>query len=214
MGCLRIRRLGPQDLPLDSRPLLRRNGVVVQRQRGLRRPDGLRRANENDGDPVVVTSESAFSFGGIRFPGGQAVRAVESQGTWTLSEAPGCSSTAWVPVASGLVDPVAVPSSLQASATLSQVLTICEHDGVDLPVRGTVEAYDVPGGAVTLSILPLEEYVRSVISAEVSWSWGLFGGRTRAPQGHEWGFQALEAQAVATRRMPWPSLPRAAGRRT
>ena len=155
--------------------------------------------NENDGDPVVVTSESAFSFGGIRFPGGQAVRAVESQGTWTLSEATGCSSTAWVPVASGLVDPVAVPSSLQASATLSQVLTICEHDGVDLPVRGTVEAYDAPGGAVTLSILPLEEYVRSVISAEVSWSWGLFGGRTRAPQGHEWGFQALEAQAVATR---------------
>ena len=79
------------------------------------------------------------------------------------------------------------------------MLTICEHDGVDLPVRGTVEAYDAPGGAVTLSILPLEEYVRSVISAEVSWSWGLFGGRTRAPQGHEWGFQALEAQAVATR---------------
>ena len=60
--------------------------------------------NENDGDPVVVTSESAFSFGGIRFPGGQAVRAVESQGTWTLSEATGCSSTAWVPVASGLVE--------------------------------------------------------------------------------------------------------------
>ena len=58
----------------------------------------------------------------------------------------------------------------------------------------------MPGGPVTLSILSLEEYVRSVISAEVSWSWGLFGGTTDAPQDHEpWGFQALEAQAVATR---------------
>ncbi len=155
--------------------------------------------NENDGDPVVVTSESAFSFGGILFPGGQAVRAVESQGTWTLSHSAECSSKEWTRVASNVVNPVAVPSSLRPSATLNQVLTICEHDGVDLPVRGTVEAYDSPGGAVTLSILPIEEYVRSVVSAEVSWSWGLFGGRTGSPQGHAWGFQALEAQAVATR---------------
>jgi hypothetical protein len=155
--------------------------------------------NENDGDPVVVTSQSAFSFGGERFPGGQAVQAVLSQGAWTLSDAPSCSSTSWTPVASQLVNPVAVPSSLRSSAALSQVLTICEHDGVDLPVAGTVEAYDAPGGAVTLDILPLEEYVQSAISAEVSWSWGLFGGRLGAPQDHPWGFQALEAQAVATR---------------
>jgi hypothetical protein len=155
--------------------------------------------NENDGDPVVVTSDSAFSFGGIFFPGGRAVRAVESQGTWTLSDAPECSSKQWAPVASDVVNPIAVPSSVQPSATLSQVLTICEHDGVDLPVRGTVEAYDSPAGAVTLSILPIEEYLRSVVSAEVSWSWGLFGGRTGSLQGHPWGFQALEAQAVAAR---------------
>ncbi|MGO9964790.1 MAG: SpoIID/LytB domain-containing protein [Acidimicrobiales bacterium] len=155
--------------------------------------------NENDGDPVVVTSQSAFSFGGARFVGGQAARAVLSQGTWTLSDAPSCSSTSWTPVSSQLVNPVAVPASVRSSATLSQVLTICEHDGVVLPVAGTVEAYDASGGAVTLNILPLEEYVQSVISAEVSWSWGLFGGRAGAPQDHPWGFQALEAQAVATR---------------
>ncbi|MGD0984015.1 MAG: SpoIID/LytB domain-containing protein [Acidimicrobiales bacterium] len=155
--------------------------------------------NENDGDPVVVTSQSPFSFGGERFSGGQAVRAVLSQGTWTLSEAAGCSSAEWTPVVSQLVNPVAVPSSLRSSADPGQVLTICENDGVGLPVDGTVEAYDAPGGAVTLNILPIEEYVRSVISAEVSWSWGLFGGRTGSPQGHTWGFQALEAQAVASR---------------
>ena len=155
--------------------------------------------NENDGDPVVVTSESAFSFGGEAFPGGQAVRAVLSQGTWTLSQAAGCSSTSWTPVVSRVVNPVAVPSSVQPSAASSQALTICEHDGTDLAVRGTVEAYDSPRGAVTLNLLPIEEYVQSVISAEVSWSWGLFGGGTRSPQGHPWGFQAIEAQAIASR---------------
>ena len=59
--------------------------------------------NENDGDPVVVTSQSAFSFGGETFLGGQAVRAVLSQGTWTLAQAAGCSSTKWTPVASNVV---------------------------------------------------------------------------------------------------------------
>ena len=155
--------------------------------------------NENDGDPVVVTSGSAFSFGGHSFLGGQAVRAVLSSGRWTLSDAAGCSSTKWARVASNLVNPVAVPSSVQPSATLNEVLTVCEGNGVDLAVRGTVEAYGSPRGAVTLSILPVEEYVRSVISAEVSWSWGLFGGSDGSPQGRPWGFQALEAQAVATR---------------
>jgi hypothetical protein len=66
-------------------------------------------------------------------------------------------------------------------------------------VRGTVEAYDAPQGAVTLNLLPLEEYVRGVVSAEVTWSWGLFGGTKGSPQNEPWGFQALEAQAVATR---------------
>jgi hypothetical protein len=155
--------------------------------------------NENDGHPVVVTSGSAFSFGGHAFRAGQAVRAALSSGRWTLSDASGCSSTKWLPVASGLVNPVAKPSSLLPSATDRQVLSVCEADGVDLALRGTVQAFDSPGGAVTLSILPVEQYVESVISTEVSWSWGLFGGSTGSPQGHAWGFQALEAQAVASR---------------
>ncbi|MGA3216965.1 MAG: SpoIID/LytB domain-containing protein [Acidimicrobiales bacterium] len=155
--------------------------------------------NENDGHPVVVTSTSAFSFGGYPFLGGEVARAVLSGGLWTISEAASCSSASWAPVASQLVNPVATPSFLQASATSSQVLTICEHGGTDLAVRGTVEAYDAPSGPVTLNILPSEEYVRGVLSGEVSWSWGLFGGSDGSPQSEPWGFQALEAQAVATR---------------
>lgn len=155
--------------------------------------------NENEGSAVVVTSGAPFSFGGHSFLPAQAARAVLASGRWTLSEASGCSSAKWAPVAAGLVDPLAKPSFRSPAATASQVLTVCEADGVDLPVRGTVEAYDSPAGAVTLNILPVEEYVRDVISAEVSWSWGLFGGSTGSPQGHPWGFQALEAQAVASR---------------
>jgi hypothetical protein len=94
---------------------------------------------------------------------------------------------------------VAVPSSALSDATVDQVLTVCEGDGANIAVRGKVVAYDAPSGAVTLNVLPAEEYVRSVISAEVSWSWGLYGGTTAAPQAQPWGFQALEVQAVATR---------------
>ena len=122
-----------------------------------------------------------------------------SSGRWTLSEAVGCVSTKWVRVASGLVNPVAEPSSLLETASASQVLTICEAEGAQLAVRGTVEAYDSIHGAVTLNILPVEQYVRSVVSAEVSWSWGLVGGSQESPQGRPWGFQALEAQAVVSR---------------
>ena len=135
--------------------------------------------NEDDGHPLVVTSASAFTFGGHRFAAGQAARAVLAAGTWTISQAPNCSSTNWVPVTTGLSDPVAEPYSQLGSASASQVLTICEPSGTELAVRGTLEAYDAPTGAVTLNILPLEEYVRAVISGEVSWSWGLFGGKHR-----------------------------------
>jgi hypothetical protein len=155
--------------------------------------------NENDGAPVVVTSPSAFSFGGHSFAGGQAARAVLTAGRWSLSAARSCAAADWTHIASGLVNPVARPASLLPFATEKQVLTICEAGGVTLPVRGTVEAYDSPGGAVTLSVLPEEEYIRSVLSTEESWSWGLFGGSRDSPQGHPWGFQALEAQAVAAR---------------
>ena len=155
--------------------------------------------NENDGRPLIVTSASPFSFGGSSFLGGQYVRAVLSSGEWTLSEATSCSSSSWVRVASQLIDPVAVPSSLLESASTTQALTICVHGGGTLTVRGTVEGYDAPSGAVTLNLLPLEQYVAAVVSGEVSWSWGVFGGSAGAPQGEPWGFQALEAQAVATR---------------
>jgi len=132
--------------------------------------------NENDRHPVVVTSASAFSFGGHVFRAGRAARAVLSSGRWTLSQAPACASAKWSRVATGLLDPVRQAGSVLASAPESQVLVICEANGAVLPVRGTVEAYASPFGAVTLSVLPIEEYLRASSPDEVSWSWALFGG--------------------------------------
>lgn len=155
--------------------------------------------NENDGHPLVVTSDSPFSFGGISFPAGTAARAKLASGLWSVSRSSSCTSKKWVRVASGLINPVAVPSSATSDATADQVLQICEHGGIVLSVRGTVQAYAAPNGAVTLNELPLEQYVADVVPAEESWSWGVVGGKAGAPQSEPWGFQALEAQAVATR---------------
>ena len=145
-----------------------------------------------------MTSESAFSFAGYPFAARQAASAVLSSGTWTLSEASSCASTSWSQVATQLANPVAEPSSLAATASTSQVLAICEHGGRHLAVRGWSRP-TTPRAGRSPSTFCLEEYVQSVTSAEVSWSWGLFGGNVGSPQGEPWGFQALEAQAVATR---------------
>jgi peptidoglycan hydrolase-like amidase len=97
------------------------------------------------------------------------------------------------------VNPVATPANLAASATRPQLLTLCRHDGVDEPLRGQIEAYDRSGYERTLNIVPLESYLQGVVPAESSASWGLDGTTVGAPQGEPWGFQALEAQAVAAR---------------
>lgn len=158
---------------------------------------------ENDAEPVVVTSPSAFTFGGakVKLPAGEAAKAVLSaaKGTWTVSEASGCGAAKWTTVATGLTDPVAVPASLAPGAGANRLLTLCEADGTDMTVRGSIEAYDRGASMRTLSLLPLELYLRAVVPAEMPYTWGLVGGTSGAPSGQQWGYQALEAQAVAAR---------------
>jgi peptidoglycan hydrolase-like amidase len=98
-----------------------------------------------------------------------------------------------------LVNPVVAPGTAQASASSASVLTLCRHDGVDEPIRGEIEAYDRTGYERTINLVPVESYLEGVVPAESSASWGTFGGTDGAPQGEPWGFQALEAQAVAAR---------------
>jgi peptidoglycan hydrolase-like amidase len=88
------------------------------------------------------------------------------------------------------MSPLAAPVSL---------LTLCRHDGLDEVVRGKIEAYDESGYERTLNVLRLQSYLDGVVPAEESPAWGAAGTSAGAPQGQAWGFQALEAQAVASR---------------
>ncbi len=178
---------------------------------------------ENDNNAVTVTSPSTFTYeeagvGGAALrtiatiPGGHAGRAVEIThrgvltGLWELETAPSCSATSWTEVATGLTDPIAVPSSLAPTALPGELLTLCEKAGQHVTFRGRIEAYDYYGTATgdrhlqrTVNLVALEQYVADVTPSESPSAWGTYGGALGAPQGEPWGFQELEAQAVAAR---------------
>jgi peptidoglycan hydrolase-like amidase len=173
---------------------------------------------EDDNHAVTVTSDSPFTFvtsSGRKIatiPAGEAARAFEPgralslPGTWNIETASSCTSSTWKVIAAGLTDPVAVPASLSATAPKSDLLTLCRDDGLDVTYRGRLEAYDWFGSATgdkhlerTLNLVYLEQYVADVTPGESPSGWGTYGGTSGAPQGQAWGFQELEAQAVAVR---------------
>jgi stage II sporulation protein D len=170
---------------------------------------------ENDGQAVAVTSPAAFTVLDqedktiATVPAGQAARAVDSAktGTWDVETGSGCGKgTKWKTVASGVRDPVAVPHSQSSTAPASQLLTLCEGDGTDVTFRGKIEAYDYYGAGTnyehysrTINEVALEQYVADVTPSESPAGWATYGGTAKAPQGEPWGYQELEAQAVAVR---------------
>ena len=164
--------------------------------------------NANDGHPVVVTSGSAFTFGGHSFLPGQAATPSSTAGEWSLSQAPSCSSTKWSPVASQLVNPVAVPSSLQAFGLLEPGSDDLRARGSSTPCPGDRAGFRRAARSRDVDVLPLEEYVLGVVSAEVTWSWGLWRHKGVAPKGGL-GLPGPEAQAVATRSTSPPRSSRA-----
>jgi len=173
---------------------------------------------ENDNDPMTVTSPSAFTFLGedgktvATIGAGQAARVFEQgkpgalTGIWTLETAATCTSTTWKVLETNLHDPVAVPASLQANAPRTDLLTLCRGDKQNITYRGRLEGYDYYGANTgnlhlerTLNLVALEQYVAGVTPGESPAGWGTYGGTTGAPQSEPWGFQELEAQAVASR---------------
>jgi SpoIID/LytB domain protein len=161
---------------------------------------------ENDGNDVIVTSDSPFTVAGIPFAAGQAARMhqTSSPGVWEIDKAAGCGGNppgspggAW-PVVGTATQPnaVAVPSTESPTATKNQVLELCMV-GETEPLRGEIEAYEVDGVAHTVNVLPLEEYLQGVVPSESPAYWGTIG--PSGAQGEPEGFQALEVQAVAAR---------------
>ncbi len=139
----------------------------------------------------------------LSVPAGSAIDLrLNADGTWNAYEAPTCATAALAPtttppVATGLINPVV--ASVTPATTVSKLLVLCRHDGVDESVRGTIEGYNRSGYERTLNLLPLESYLDGVVPSESPASWGNDGSLLGAPQGEPWGFQALEAQAVAAR---------------
>ncbi len=142
---------------------------------------------ENDGLDVIV----AASGGGVSAPGvpsAAAVRFHQTAGTWEVDSGPGCAGP-WSGVAANQTAPTASP--------VGGLLTLCVAS-YSPTVHGTLTAlYNSAGQARSVNTVPLEQYVADTVPGESPSGWGSLGGA--GPQGMAWGFQALEAQAVAVR---------------
>jgi peptidoglycan hydrolase-like amidase len=149
--------------------------------------------------PLPTTAGPTFSV-----PAGEAVDlALQPNGTWNAYTGASCSGATAAkatsrPIATGLVDPIVSPQAPSATV-VEPLLSLCRHDGVDEPVQGAIQAFNDAGYARTVNLVSLQSYLESVVPAEESASWGDDGGGVGAPQGESWGFQALEAQAIAAR---------------
>ncbi len=144
---------------------------------------------ENDGLDVIV---QGFG-GGVSAPGvsnAQAVRFQQSGGgTWNVDTASGCNGP-WTQVSANQSGPL-------TASPVGGLLTLCVTS-YSPTVYGTLSAtYNSGGAARTVNTLPLERYVADTVPGESPSYWGTLGGS--GPQEMPWGFQELEAQAIAVR---------------
>ena len=144
---------------------------------------------ENNDSDVIV----AASGGGVSAPGVSSASAVLFQpisGSWAIFTGPGCSGP-WSQVGSGQNNPTASPTG-------GGLLTLCVGGNQSTTDRGTITGvFNSSGDARTVNTLPLEQYVADTVPGESPSGWSTLGGS--GPQGMDWGFQELEAQAIAVR---------------
>ena len=164
---------------------------------------------ENDGNDVIVVSANGFSIQGSGMTtthvaaGGAVLMHQNGSGAWNVFVGPDCAGgpQRWgAPIASGVIDPEAVPdnnSNIGDPNAANLALQLCQVGG-NLFVRGFVRAtYNSSAQARTVNVLPLEDYIVGVVPNESPAYWGQIG--TAGPDSYPWGFQSLEAQAVAAR---------------
>ena len=144
---------------------------------------------ENAGLDVIVNSTAGVSAPGV--PSASAVLFHQTGTTWEVDTGPpGCVGPWSPPVATNQATPTASPLN-------GGLLTLCVVGG-NTTVHGTLTAlYNSLGQARTVNTLPLEQYVADTVPGESPSSWAGLG--SAGPQGQNWGFQELEAQAVAVR---------------
>jgi SpoIID/LytB domain protein len=142
---------------------------------------------ENDGHDLIATAP-----GGVSVPGSSgsapAVLFHQSGSTFNVETGLGCAGP-WTAGATGIAQPTTVASG-------GGTIQLCQPGG-NLTVHGSLTALVVSGTAHTVNTLPLEQYTTDTAPGESPSTWGSLGAA--GPQGQAWGFQELEAQAVAVR---------------
>ncbi len=142
---------------------------------------------ENNGLDVIVNSTAGVTAPGVS--SASAVRFHQTGASWEVDTGPGCAGP-WTPVLTNQTTPTASPLN-------GGLLQLCVAGGSPT-VHGTLTAvYNSLTQARTVNTLPLEQYVADTVPGESPSSWASLGGA--GPQGQDWGFQELEAQAVAVR---------------
>ena len=156
---------------------------------------------------AVVSAAGALEVVGVDARTWKSVLAREvSAGTysvWGRTDAEVCPAASGDPVAGGwtLISP-AVATKVDVRPTAAwpgapadaraYLAAVCEPGGTVRTYRGTIRAInDTNGDNRTVNVLPLEQYLRSVVAKEMSPSWAGAGGGK--------GVEALKAQAVAAR---------------
>ncbi len=100
----------------------------------------------------------------------------------------------WTVVVDGVAGSVTIDTQtdVTASADVDELLAACEPGGTVRSYRGRIRAVNGSAGENrTVNDVPMEQYLRSVVPAEMSSTWGPLGGGR--------GQQALMVQAVAAR---------------
>jgi peptidoglycan hydrolase-like amidase len=150
----------------------------------------VRVAMTEDNDQFLIASAA----NGVTVPGSASAGAVMFQGgtggTWTVYTGPGCAGP-WT----------AQPSTATpvTQAVDGGAIQLCLGAG-NLAVHGQLQpVLNSAGARRTVNIVNLGQYLSDVVPSESPAGWGTLGGTTGSPQGQPWGFQALEAQAVAAR---------------
>ncbi|HXQ62038.1 MAG TPA: SpoIID/LytB domain-containing protein, partial [Acidimicrobiales bacterium] len=154
---------------------------------------------ENAGNDTIVTSNSAFTAGGVNVPATHASLFTWNGSGWEVKTAAGCGGP-WGAPTPVVGTPTAIPGSepFPSDGNLSnEVLQLCQGPG-NISVRGDIEGVlNSSNQERTVNVLPLGQYVADVTPSESPASWGALGAA--GAQAEPMGFQELEAQAVAAR---------------
>jgi SpoIID/LytB domain protein len=143
----------------------------------------------NDSDVIVAGYGGQVSAPGVT--GAPAVRFQQNGGgSWNVETGAGCGGPWSTPILANQNTPTASPIG-------GAHLELCVAGGSPIVYGTLTGVYNSGGQARTVNTLPLEDYVADVVPAESSSSWASLGGS--GPQGLSWGFQELEAQAIAAR---------------